>query len=321
MISVIRQHTFLCIAVLLSVLASSVITGDARAVISTDTQTTQPLYPHSEAVNWPRLQETDDPWLQNALNQKLDQLDLLKQCKSEKLMIALVDITNPARPRMASYNNDNMIYAASLPKIAIMLGAFQAAKNGRLVMDEELETLIRQMIKVSSNTAATQVLERVGIDYLAEVLTSERYLLYDADRNGGLWVGKPYAKEPASRRDPLHNLSHGATSFEVARFYYLLETGRLVSPEASARMKAILADSSINHKFVRGLNEARPGSKIFRKSGSWGNYHADSALVERDGRKYIAVALANNPLAGGWLPRLIVGLDDIIFDPENIARD
>jgi len=248
-------------------------------------------------------------------------LKLLEPCENKKLMIALVDITNPTRPRMASYNNDDMIYAASLPKIAIMLGAFQAAKSGRLIMDEELESLIRQMIRDSSNSAATQVLERVGIDYLARVLTSERYLLYDTDRNGGLWVGKPYAKEPVWRRDPLHHLSHGATPFEVARFYYLLETGRLVSPEASARMKAILANSSIDHKFVHALNEARPGSRIFRKSGSWGNYHADSAIVERDGRKYIAVALANNRLASEWLARLIVGLDDIIFDPENIAHD
>lgn len=79
--------------------------------------------------------------------------------------------------------------------------------------------------------------------------------------------------------------------------------------------------SSINHKFLRGLNEGRPGSKLFRKSGSWGNYHADSAIIERNGRKYIAVALANNPMGGQWLSQLIVGLDDIIFDPENISRD
>lgn len=293
----------------------------ATVVIFSDSLAGSPQDQRSEAVDWPHLREAEDPWLQNALIQKLEQLKLLEQCENKKLMIALVDITNPARPRMASYNNDDMIYAASLPKIAIMLGAFQAAKSGHLVMDEELESLIRQMIRDSSNSAATQVLERIGIDYLARVLTSERYLLYDADRNGGLWVGKPYAKEPVWRRDPLHNLSHGATPFEVARFYYLLETGRLVSPEASARMKAILADSSIDHKFVHGLKEARPGSRIFRKSGSWGNYHADSAIVERDGRKYIAVALANNPLASEWLARLIVGLDDIIFDPENIARD
>lgn len=280
----------------------------------------QPIQ-HPQTESWPVLQDAIDPWLQSALIQTLDRLDLLQQCKSNKLMVSLVDITNPAKPRMASFNSDGMIYAASLPKIAIMLGAFQAAESQRLVMDDEFETLIHKMIQSSSNAAASAVLDRVGMDYLAEVLISEPYQLYDENRNGGLWVGKPYARKQAWRRDPLHNLSHGATSFEVARFYYLLETGRLVSPQASVKMKSILANSSINHKFVRGLNEDRPGSKLFRKSGSWKSYHADSAIIERDGRKYIAVALANNPKAGKWLSKLIVGLDDIIFDPENIALD
>lgn len=292
----------------------------APSIVSASTSEPK-LLQRSATMNWPVLEEAGDPWLQNALIRKLGQLDLLKQCEHNKLMIALVDITNPAQPRMASYNNDSMIYAASLPKIAIMLGAFQAAESQRLIMDDEFETLIRKMIQNSSNSAASAVLERVGMAYLAELLTSEPYLLYDEERNGGLWVGKPYARKQAWRRDPLHNLSHGATPFEVARFYYLLETGRLVSPQASAKMKAILANSSINHKFVRGLKEGRPGSKLFRKSGSWRSYHADSAIIERDGRKYIAVALANNPKAGRWLSQLIVGLDDIIFDPENIARD
>jgi beta-lactamase class A len=53
---------------------------------------------------------------------------------------------------------------------------------------------------------------------------SPRYRLYDPRHYGGLWVGKDYAKSGLWRRDPLHNLSHGATAMQVARFYYLLKT-------------------------------------------------------------------------------------------------
>jgi len=52
----------------------------------------------------------------------------------------------------------------------------------------------------------------------------------------------------------------------------------------------MLSKPGINHKFVKGLMAVHPDSKIFRKSGSWRRWHADSALVERDGHKYIMVA-------------------------------
>jgi len=157
------------------------------------------------------------------------------------------------------------------------------------------------------------MLNLVGKDYLARLLESPRYRLYDPALNGGLWVGKDYGKASAWKRDPLHNLSHGATAFQVARFYYLLETGRLVSPEMSQKMKEILGQPAIHHKIVKGLEQTGRVAKIFRKSGTWQNFHADSGIIERDGHRYIAVALANSPDGGQWLSKLIVSLDDLIF--------
>ncbi len=277
---------------------------------------------HAEAApKWPRLEMSEDHHLQDGLNAKLENLGLASNAQRGRLAVTLVDVTVPDRPRVASVNAHQMMYAASLPKIAILLGAFQKAHDGEMEMDAETETLLTQMIRRSSNSAATTMLERVGYSYVAEILRSDRYELYDEDMNGGLWVGKPYAKKAVWQRDPLYNLSHGATPFEVARFYYLLETGRLVDAKSCARMKEMLGDPAIKHKFVAGLNIHRPGSAIYRKSGTWSTYHADSAIVERDGRRYIAVAMANDPAGGRWLSELIVALDDLIFDPENIAHD
>jgi beta-lactamase class A len=125
-------------------------------------------------------------------------------------------------------------------------------------------------------------------------------------------VGKEYAKKGAWQRDPLHNLSHGATALQAARFYYLLETGRLVSPEYSREMKRMLADPAINHKFVKGIKSAHPDAQIYRKSGTWRQYHADSGIIEHEGRRYIAVALAASPEGGRWLSELIVELDKLV---------
>ncbi len=265
------------------------------------------------------LSETCDPVLQKGLEQCLISLNLNKATNHKSLSIVLVDITNPASPRMAYVNPNEMMYAASLPKIAILLGAFERISNGEMTLDEQTRQKLARMIRNSSNRAATEMLNRVGKAYLADLLQSARYRLYDPEKNGGLWVGKEYSKADAWKRDPLHHLSHGATALQVARFYYMLQTGRLVSPELSRQMKSILAKPAIKHKFVKGLKSVHPDSRIYRKSGTWKQYHSDSAIIEHDGRRYIAVALAKSSRGGKWLSDLIVAMDDLIFKSAAAA--
>lgn len=272
--------------------------------------------PASTQSEDPSLGETCDPRLQKALVTRLGSLHLNNATERKQLSVVVVDITDTSSPRMAYVNPNEMMYAASLPKIAILLGAFEKIASGEMDLNDETLEKLKLMIRYSSNAAATEILHRVGMDYLAELLQSPRYRLYDPERNGGLWVGKDYAKAPAWKRDPLHNLSHGATALQVARFYYLLETGQLVSPELSKLMKSILADPAVEHKFVKGLKDIQPDSEIYRKSGTWGPYHSDSAIVEHHGRRYIAVALAKSSKGERWLQKLIVALDDIICPPE-----
>jgi len=269
------------------------------------------------------LSETCDPVLQKGLEQCLISLNLKKATNHKSLSIVLVDITEPSSPRMAYVNPNEMMYAASLPKIAILLGAFQRVSNGEMTLDTQTREKLGQMIRNSSNRAATEILNRVGKAYLADLLQSSRYRLYDPEKNGGLWVGKEYSKAGVWKRDPIHNLSHGATALQVARFYYMLQTGRLVSPELSRQMKSILANPAIEHKFVKGLKAVHPDSRIYRKSGTWRQYHSDSAIIEHDGRRYIAVALAKSQRGGKWLTDLIVEMDDLIFKsaPSDLSRN
>lgn len=264
--------------------------------------------------SYPELDQSVDARLQSQLENKLEDLGLEDAVRKKHLSVALADITDPEHPRFAALNPDNMVYAASLPKIAILFGAFSRIEAGDMQLDTATRDTLTRMVRVSSNSAATEMLDRVGMRYLAQQLQSPRVRLYDPKHNGGLWVGRPYGKGGETMRDPMHNLSHGATALQVARFYYLLETGRLVSPRLASEMKSILGDPGIHHKFVKGLESERPSSLVYRKSGSWRNFHADSAIVERDGRRYIAVALAEDPQGGEWMSRLIVGMDEAVFD-------
>ncbi len=260
----------------------------------------------------PRLLDSADSDLQRALTQELNNLGLAKAISRRQLAVSVVDLSEPSRPRVAGVNDQEMLYSASLPKIAILFAAFQRIEERKLRLSRGLREDLVAMIRYSSNPAATRVLDLVGRGYINRLLMSQEYRFYDAQLGGGLWVGKPYGPEPAFRRDPLNHISHGATALQVARFYYLLEMGQLVSPTASREMKKILSKPGITHKFVKGLYAHYPEAQIYRKSGTWRDYHSDSAIVEHDGKRYVIVALANNPQGSKWLEKLVLGVDRII---------
>jgi len=267
----------------------------------------------ASAREYPSLWHSADPVLQDKLEKLIVQRGLTQQVVNGDLALAIVDITNPYQPHQASVNGDKMIYAASLPKIAILLGAFVQIEAGVLENNDALRSELILMIRYSDNNAATRVLDLVGRDKLLDILQSLRFKLYTSDHNGGLWVGKDYARKGAYQRDPLHNLSHGASVMQVARFYYLLDTNRLVNPELTKQMKEILSKPAISHKFVKGLEDV-PDAILFRKSGTWKNYHADSALVEFGSSRYILVGLVKNKQGGRWLTELALPLHKLIVD-------
>ena len=260
---------------------------------------------------FPVLWDRHDPALQRQLDEILASLGHAKAIKNKKLAVVLVDITNPVEPRVAAVNGNHMIYAASVPKIAILLGAFIEVREGNMTLDKETRESLTRMIRYSSNADATRMLNRIGKERLLEILQSDEFDLYDPEVGGGLWVGKEYGKSAAYKRDPLHNLSHGATAMQVARFYYLLETGQVVGKNLSAEMKAMLGDPGIQHKFVKGL-EQYPDVKIYRKSGSWKRWHGDSAIVEAGDEKYIVVGLAEDVNGGEWLSRMIKPIHELM---------
>jgi len=256
------------------------------------------------------LNHAGDWQLQKGLETLVAEQNLTRAVSEHELALMLVIVTDPDKPQLAELNGRNMVYAASLPKIAILLGAAVEIDDGRLELNDELQTDLDNMIRYSCNACATKVLEQVGREELLKILQSPDYNFYDQNGTGGLWVGKDYGPGTAYHRDPLSGLSHGATAFQAARFYYGLQTGSLVSPEQTKMMLNALSNPGIKHKFVKGL-QVYPDLEIYRKSGSWKTYHADSALVRGDGFAYIMVALANNPNGSVWLEHLAAPLHEL----------
>ncbi len=264
------------------------------------------------------LRSARDPHLQTLLERSLNRLGLTRAVRKGRLAVALVDVSSPDRPRLAEVNGDHMMYAASLPKVGILLAAMVEVEGGRLTLNDRLRRSLTDMCRVSSNVEATRMMNLVGKYRVNEILASERFRFYDPAANGGLWVGKEYGKRPAFQRDPLHNISHGATALQVARLYYLLETDRLLRPDLNAAMKEALSRPAIRHKFVKGLTGRNVD--IYRKSGTWRQFHADSAIVESPRGNYILVALAEDTRGGDWLVRIASSVHDAMY-PRQVAQN
>ncbi len=264
-----------------------------------------------------------DAALQTGLDQILRQAPYNRLIRDGRLSVSLVDMTDPDALRYAAVDDDRERYAASLPKIGILLGVFAQIDKGNLEYTPRMRNRLESMIRRSDNRISSEMIKLVGFPNIAAALRDPRHSLYDEGRSGGIWVGRGYGNGVGLwRRDPVGNQSHGATSRQAARFLVMMDQGGLVSPWASAEMKDILGNPAINHKFVRGL-ASRPNSQIYRKSGTWERWHADAALVERDGHKYVAVALLDAPSGtngGNILSSLIVRLDDLVFRSPVVNR-
>ena len=227
----------------------------------------------------------------------------------EKMCIGVVDLKDMKNPRFASINGEVMMYAASLPKIAVLLAAEDAIEKKEIEHTAKLERDMRLMISKSNNQATTRIIDQLGYEKIESVVRDERYLFYDPEEGGGLWVGKRYAAGGPTNREPMKNLSHAATADQVCRFYYLLVNRKLVSPERSEHMLKMLEAPELNHKFVYALRQIDPEAKLYRKSGTWRNWHADSILVLGETRRYILVALIQDGAGESIIRDLVFPMD------------
>ncbi|ALM07452.1 hypothetical protein SB49_06275 [Sediminicola sp. YIK13] len=216
--------------------------------------------------------------------------------EQKKMAVGIVDLNDPNNAKFARVNGNYMMYAASLPKIAILLTAMDAIDKGELRETAEVKKDMRLMISKSDNQASTRMIDRVGYEKIEAVMTDPKYEFYDKQLGGGLWVGKRYGGGGDTNREPLKNLSHAATVTQVCRYYYLLANGQLVNEKRSKQMLNIMENPELHHKFVNTLDQIAPTARLFRKSGSWRTYHSDSILVwgNEPNRRYILVALIDD---------------------------
>jgi beta-lactamase class A len=259
-----------------------------------------------------------DSELQVQLRQSLDRMGLDPLVAGGKLAVSLLDLSDPAEERYASFNDRLMMYAASLPKLGVLLGAFQAICDGLLPHTPAVEASLTRMIRQSSNGDASALIQRLGYDFIARTLASDRYRLYDPAAEGGVWVGKSYGPSGVRRHvefwrpEPISGEWHAANSLQVARFFWLLSRGDLVGEKYCRSMKRMLSKPDANDYFVEGLRLVGV-REMYRKSGTFGDTHCDAVLVEHKHKRYVAVAMVSDPGGPRILSRLIQELHRLVI--------
>lgn len=254
----------------------------------------------------------NSPAVDAALQQRVEAIDASLRARWEipeaQTSVGVLDLRTL---RLAMVRPDRIDYAASVPKIAILLGWFAAHPN-----PADLDAVTRHnlglMIKQSDNELAAKFSQQLGLSFIRGVL--DRYGLYDAKTGGGIWLGKHYGKGGERVVDPVGGHSHAATVRQLLRFYLLLEQDEFVSPGASATMREIFRSPDIPHKedkFVAGL-EGRPSLEIRRKAGWWEDWSLDTAVVTGPGRHYIIVAMTHHARGEKYLQALAAAVDDAL---------
>jgi beta-lactamase class A len=254
--------------------------------------------------------------LQKTLERAIRKIGWQKLVDRKALSVALVDLSRPGKRYYAGINDNHMLYAASLPKIAILLSVVEAVQAGRIEWTHEFDRRLQNMIVASSNPDASWGTDLVGLLAIEKTLRDPRYCFYD-NEHGGLWVGRAYRSGGASNRDPKYNISHGATARQVARYYAMLDAGRLVSRHWSFRMLGLMAPPKHFHKFVGALSGQTGVVFLARKSGTWRNYHSDSVLVQHLGWRYVLVGLSQTRDGEQIMRKLAVLADGIIQEGKH----
>jgi beta-lactamase class A len=265
-------------------------------------------------AQWRPLEQRTDRGLQTKLERTLAQNQLWKSLIVEKKMtVGVVDLASPKMPRFAQVNGDTMLYAASIPKLLILLAACQGFENGTLKETPQIHEDLTEMIRLSSNPAANRMIDLIGLPKIESLVFLPRYRFYDLKQGGGLWLGGRYASYGDRNTEPLKDIIHAATANQVCRFYYLLAYGKLINPKRSRQMLTILSQPKLHDKFASVLEKTVPPDRLYRKSGTYNIWHSDSVLVWGGaGRRYILVSLVESDQGEQILRDLVPGVEQML---------
>ncbi|MGA7616772.1 MAG: serine hydrolase [Thermoanaerobaculia bacterium] len=240
----------------------------------------------------------------------------------EDFAISLVDLTDPAHPRRASFHGDVPFYPASVVKLFFLVDAWHQIDARTLVPDEEMKRGLRDMIVQSSNDATSYVVDRITRTTSGPNLYGRKWRIFEERRFAPTrWFREmgydvsaaiktfcegPYGREVELLGPNYENRNH-ATADAIASLETWIARKEAVSPEASEAMLALMhrtvpADDPgvTDEQVIHFLGQTLPaGSELWSKAGWTSTVWHDAAIVQLPtGQRYVAVVMTRNAVDG-----------------------
>jgi beta-lactamase class A len=265
-----------------------------------------------------------------ALGAATPSLDSAVRQRLRAFKIASVFGKNLDSGRTYGLRPDEAVRTASVIKLPVMVEAFAAVEEKRAAWDERirmtaddvvsgsgvlrefspgqtfaLRDLVHLMIVVSDNTATNLVLDRLTSDAVNERMLRlglhETLVMRKIRGDGQNLKANPGGQSEAGRLPANQRFGIGrSTSREMVRLLEMLDAGRVVTPEASREMLAILK----RQQYRDGIARRHPDWVMANKTGALDALRSDAGIVYGK-RAKIAMAIT------------IDGMPAVDYSPDN----
>lgn len=234
-------------------------------------------------------------------------------------------------------NERETFHAASMMKVPVMLGIFEAVSRGELRLDQPvlvrneftsildgskyslearedsdaelyqmagqelpLEELVRRMIVRSSNLSTNIVIELIGARRVMELM--KQIGANDIQVLRGVEDDKAYHA----------GMNNTATAYDLMLIFRALGEKRVISPDASETMIEILAAQEHNDGIPAGVPK---GTRVAHKTGSITKIAHDGGLViGPDGSAYVLVVLTRGFPKSSQAEKVIAAISRAAFE-------
>jgi beta-lactamase class A len=255
--------------------------------------------------------------LSNAVTESINEF-AAKGVTASQVAATLIDLRDPSKLAAANVRGEERIYPASVVKLFYLAAIERQIEAGKITPTPELERGIRDMIVVSSNEATQYILDVLTDTSSGAELPKSEFEKWQYKRNRvnrfftamgykninvnqKTFCEDAYGIEQQSRNYKGENRNMVTTN-ATARLLSEIVTGRMATPEATARMMTLLhrdpfakdtgdADDQ-SHGFTGRMFIARDmkSDKLWSKAGWTSTARHDAAYVETaDGLKFVIV--------------------------------
>ncbi len=212
----------------------------------------------------------------------------------------------------AGHNEGGAYSPASVIKVPVMVEVMKQVEAGKLSYSGNVKALVEKMIIASDNQATNQLIDLVDPSRkrvsatMKEILGNSDIQLYN------------------KMFPPTYQRKNQGSARAFAMLLKRIEEGQVISPGASARMKAIMGRNADDAMIQRGLNQAElGGARLYNKTGGTSEALNDAGIIEVGDRRYVlSIFTPQDARVGGTTERLAAVTRDLVqFLEARQARE